>query len=401
MEMENQDLWRGGLWEQPARPVPPLPIVTVPSGRKRSRRRKGNRRALFTFLAILMLIVGLGIGIVVTRYILPQEEPRSETISGTEMGDPFALLERAETGTGVTVTILPREGEVLEATEIYKQCVPSIVSIEAAGDGGFATGTGIVMTEDGYLLTNAHVVAGAREVYVLFHDDTRLPAKLVGADGDEDIAVLKVEGQGLTPAQFGDSDALECGEMVVAIGDPLGYRASITQGIISALDRVVDVEGVPMTLIQTSAPINFGNSGGALINDRGQVVGITTIKIISDDGSVEGLGFAIPMSNVKSIADWLIAGKPSLGMMVLETTDHSGLTVVGVDPDSGAWTAGIRPGDVVLSLQDMPVNSISQLKAARARLVVGGEAQVRIMRDGEELTLAVMIGCEEEFAMQN
>ena len=399
--MENRDLWQGGLWEQPTRPVPPLPNVTIPRTRKRGKGRKRNRRALFTFLAILMLIVGLGIGIVVTRYVLPQEEPHSETISGTEMEDPFALLERAETGTGVTVTILPREGEVLEATEIYKQCVPSIVSIEAVGDQGFATGTGIVMTEDGYLLTNAHVVAGAREISVLFHDDTRLWAKLVGADGDEDIAVLKVEGQGLIPARFGDSDALECGDMVVAIGDPLGYRASITQGIISALDRVVDVEGVPMTLIQTSAPINFGNSGGALINDRGQVVGITTIKIVSDDGSVEGLGFAIPMSNVKSIADWLIAGKPSLGMMVLETTDQNGLTVVNVDPASGAWEAGIQPGDVVLSLQDMPVNNISQLKAARARLVVGEEARVQIMRDGEERTLNIMIGCEEEYAMQN
>lgn len=399
--MENQDLWQGGSWERPTRLVPPLPRVTIPPNRKRSRGRKRNRRALFTFLAILMLIVGLGIGIVVTRYVLPQEEPHSQTISGVEMEDPFALLERAETGTGVTVTILPREGEVLEATEIYKQCVPSIVSIEAAGDEGFATGTGIVMTGDGYLLTNAHVVAGAREISVLFHDDTRLPAKLVGADGDEDIAVLKVEGQGLTPARFGDSDALECGEMVVAIGDPLGYRASITQGIISALDRVVDVEGVPMTLIQTSAPINFGNSGGALINDRGQVVGITTIKIISQDGSVEGLGFAIPMSNVKSIADWLIAGKPSLGMMVLESTDQNGLTVVSVDPASGAWKAGIQPGDVVLSLEDMPVNNISQLKAARARLVVGGEAQVRIMRDGEEMTLTIVIGCEEEYATQN
>ncbi len=399
--MEIRDLWQGGLWEQPTRPVPPLPNVTIPRTRKRGKGRKRNRRALFTFLAILMLIVGLGIGIVVTRYVLPQEEPHSETISGTEMEDPFALLERAETGTGVTVTILPREGEVLEATEIYKQCVPSIVSIEAVGDQGFATGTGIVMTEDGYLLTNAHVVAGAREISVLFHDDTRLWAKLVGADGDEDIAVLKVEGQGLIPARFGDSDALECGDMVVAIGDPLGYRASITQGIISALDRVVDVEGVPMTLIQTSAPINFGNSGGALINDRGQVVGITTIKIISDDGSVEGLGFAIPMSNVKSIADWLIAGKPSLGMMVLETTDQNGLTVVSVDPASGAWTAGIQPGDVVLSLQDMPVNNISQLKAARARLVVGEEARVQIMRGGEERTLNIMIGCEEEYAMQN
>lgn len=255
------------------------------------------------------------------------------------------------------------------------------------------------MTADGYILTNAHVVADMRRVRVVFSDDSFLPARLVGADAEEDIAVLKVEAKNLTPAEFGDSDQLRCGDMVVAIGDPLGYRTSITQGIVSALDRTVEVDGVLMDLIQTSAPINFGNSGGALINDHGQVVGITTIKIVSDDGAVEGLGFAIPMARVKLVADRLIDGRAAamLGVTVLtQPTEEGGLSVYQVEKSSNAWTAGVREDDVLLSVNGIQTDSLDSLKRIVAGLVVGQEATVRVSRDGQEMEFSFVIQSRDD-----
>ena len=215
----------------------------------------------------------------------------------------------------------------MDAVEIYEKCVPSVVSIQADGEGEYSTGTGVVMSADGYILTNAHVVADSLRMSVLLSDGRVMEARLVGADAGEDLAVLKVEASGLTPAEFGDSDRLRCGEMVVAIGDPLGYRTSITQGIVSALNRTVPVDGVELQVIQTSAPINFGNSGGALINDRGQVVGITTLKVVAQDSTVEGLGFAVPTGRAVTVINDILAtgafhGIPSIGLAHCRAARH-------------------------------------------------------------------------------
>ncbi|MFQ9473778.1 MAG: S1C family serine protease [Oscillospiraceae bacterium] len=227
----------------------------------------------------------------------------------------------------------------------------------------------MVMSADGYILTNAHVVADSLRMSVLLSDGRVMEARLVGADAGEDLAVLKVEASGLTPAEFGDSDRLRCGEMVVAIGDPLGYRTSITQGIVSALNRTVPVDGVELQVIQTSAPINFGNSGGALINDRGQVVGITTLKVVAQDSTVEGLGFAIPMQKVKEVADWLIAGQPAMGF----TVDFSGgsLRVAALEENSSAGRAGLQVDDVLLSLNGAPLPTIQELRRVKNTLIPG------------------------------
>ena len=164
---------------------------------------------------------------------------------------------------------------------------------------GMGEGTGIVMTADGYIITNAHVVEGAIQAFVTTANDVTYDVQLVGMSLEEDLAVLKVEAQELSPAEFGDSFALRVGEEVSALGNPLGYRMSLSTGVVSALDRELVVEGSTMHLIQTTAAINFGNSGGALFNDRGQVVGVTAVKIVTDDGSTEGLGFAIHTERVK------------------------------------------------------------------------------------------------------
>ena len=403
MTQQPQDLWKGGPWEQTSPSYPTPPEVVIPPRRPdllRPKRRR-PRRALIVFCIVLVLLLGLAVGSVVTHYLLPQgEESGKPQISQTAQSqDPFGKLERAQTGTGVTVTISQATGTELDPADIYEKNVHSIVSIEGEGEDNYGSGTGVVMTADGYILTNAHVVADMRRVRVVFSDDSFLPARLVGADAEEDIAVLKVEAKNLTPAEFGDSDQLRCGDMVVAIGDPLGYRTSITQGIVSALDRTVEVDGVLMDLIQTSAPINFGNSGGALINDHGQVVGITTIKIVSDDGAVEGLGFAIPMARVKLVADRLIDGRAAamLGVTVLtQPTEEGGLSVYQVEKSSNAWAAGVREDDVLLSVNGIQTDSLDSLKRIVAGLVVGQEATVRVSRDGQEMEFSFVIQSRDD-----
>lgn len=402
MTQQPEDLWKGGPWEQhsPSYPVPP-PVVIPPRRPPLLRPKKRRpRRALLIFCVILFLLLGLAIGTVVVRYLFPHsrggEDPQISQTS--QSADPFGKLERAPTGTGVTVPISQTSGLALTATEIYEKNVASIVSIEGEGESSYGSGTGVIMTQDGYILTNAHVVADMRRVRVIFSDDSFLPARLVGADAEEDVAVLKVEAEGLTPAEFGDSDQLRCGDMVVAIGDPLGYRTSITQGIVSALDRTVEVDGILMDLIQTSAPINFGNSGGALINDHGQVVGITTIKIVSDDGTVEGLGFAIPMARVKLVADRLIDGRPAamLGITVLtQPAETGGLPIYQVELASNAWLAGVREEDILLSVNGITVENLAGLKEIVASLVVGEEVVVRVSRDGEELEFSFVLQSRE------
>ncbi len=404
-QQPQEDLWKGGPWEQPCPNYPTPPAVVIPPRRPdilRPKRRR-PRRALIVFLMVLVLLLGLAVGSVVVRYLLPQrgEEGLPHISQTSQSEDPFGKLERAQTGTGVTVTISQASGPELDPAEIYEKNVNSIVSIEGEGEDNYGSGTGVVMTEDGYILTNAHVVADMRRVRVVFSDDSYLPARLVGADAEEDVAVLKVEAENLTPAEFGDSDQLRCGDMVVAIGDPLGYRTSITQGIVSALGRTVEVDGVLMDLIQTSAPINFGNSGGALINDHGQVVGITTVKITSDDGTVEGLGFAIPMSRVKLVADRLIDGRPAamLGVTVLtQPAEEGGLPIYQVERSSNAWQAGVREDDVLLSVNGSPVDSLDALKRIVAGLVVGQEATVRVARDGQELEFSFVIQSRDDLS---
>ena len=400
MREPSNNLWTGGPWEQPSPSFPTPPAVVVPPPQapllRPKRRWKRRRRALFPFLPLFVLVVSLTVGTVAVRYLWPQEsEDSSQMISTSGTQDPFAALERAETGTGVTVTISAASGEPMTPTEIYQKCVPSIVSLWAEGDETSSTGTGIVMSADGYLLTNAHVVANSRTVYAAFYDDTILEAKLVGADADADVAVLKVEASNLTPAEFGDSDQLLCGDMVVAIGDPLGYRTSITQGIVSALNRIVNVDGVDMEVIQTSAPINFGNSGGALINDHGQVVGITTMKIVSEDNTIEGLGFAIPMTNVKETADWLIAGQPALGFTVEFREDT--LYVSYVELNSNAYTAGLRAGDQIIALNEITVTSIEELKQVKADVLPGDMVSLQVLRSGELHTISFVSQTELDF----
>ena len=231
----------------------------------------------------------------------------------------------------VQVELTPVPGQVenvpqvggMGLQDIYDKNIPAVVSITCTLNSGSSSGTGVVLSESGYLVTNAHVVEGAQSIEVLLTDGRTFAANLVGADSLSDLAVLYINATDLTPAEFGDSSQIRVGDAVVAIGDPLGvaFRGTMTDGIVSAINRDVQSEGRTMTLIQTNAALNSGNSGGPLINCFGQVIGINTMKIgiYADDAGVEGLGFAIPSSYVKEIVDQLISqgyvsGRPSLGL---------------------------------------------------------------------------------------
>ena len=406
MDNRSDDLWQGGPWEQPSPVFPDPPAVRIPAGameprrpvlRPRRRRRwPGVAVLVLLILALTVLAVVLGTLFHPTPAItLPPSQDDSSYQEQEYSTEPPAIP-RAETGTGVTVELKAPSGLSLTYTQIYEKNAPSMVSIEAESRREYSTGTGVILTQDGYIVTNAHVVAGAERVRVVFSDNNVLDASLVGFDADEDLAVLTVASQGLTPAEFGDSSALRCGDPVAALGDPLGYRSTITDGIVSALDREVTVDGVTMVLIQTSAAINFGNSGGALINQYGQVVGITTIKIVTDDGSAEALGFAIPSQRVKYVADALIDGREVrtgvFGFTVLtRPVPGGGLELQSVDPDSDACVKGLRAGDVITAANGQPITGVQDLARLKLSLGPGDTVVLTYLRDGQSYTVEVAL----------
>ena len=381
------------------------------------KKHRGSRKAPWIFAAFLVLIVALTtLTLTLSRMFYQNQEPTAGESGGgnyTTIPIPTASpetgvtdLERAPTGTGVTLSIaaLPENG--LTYQEIYDRNIAAIASIRAYQNGGGATGTGVIMTADGYIITNYHVIQGSYEVEVLLSDDSVHKALLVGGDQTNDLAVLKIDAADLTPAEFGDSDLLKVGDLALAIGNPLGeeLRGTMTDGIISAISRDVNVDGNTMTLIQTTAALNSGNSGGALLNDRGQVVGITNMKMTSYSGSVEGLGFAIPTNTVKTIVDDLIAyghvpGYPTLGIlgstMDQERAAASGLVVgvyvQSVTAGSDAEKQGMRAGDVITECNGQAVTSVDDINAIKAGFQAGDALRFRVYRNGEYLDLEVKL----------
>lgn len=308
-------------------------------------------------------------------------------------------IARAPTNADVQMTLQSDEGlEPLALNDLYAQCLPSVVGIKASQGFGYVWGTGVIMTEDGYILTNAHVLEDACSAGVVLHDETEYEAKLVGLDLISDIAVLKVEASGLPAAQFGDSDAMRVGDEVVAIGNPLNQRFSgtMTEGIISGMSRELTYRGRTMTLMQTSAAINEGNSGGPLFNRYGQVVGLVNMKIITSSSytPVEGIGFAIPSATVRTTAnailrDGAVIGRPGLGIygayVEANTAHGAGVEVATVTEGSDAAAQGLRPGDIILQIDGITVDSFDTLKDRIDSLNVGDTVRLEVWREGRSL----------------
>ncbi len=306
-----------------------------------------------------------------------------------------------------SVENVPQEGG-LSLQEIYSGAIDSVVSILCATDGGQATGTGVIFNTDGYIVTNAHVVAGAQAIQVLLNDGQALTASLVGTDSVSDLAVLLVKSDTLKAAEFGDSSVLRVGDAVVAIGDPLGIalRGTMTDGIISAINRDITTGGRTMTVIQTNAALNSGNSGGPLLNCYGQVIGINTMKIgdYMNSNGVEGLGFAIPTTTVQEIVNQLIgqgyvSGRPSLGITG-ESVPYAyqrfynmpaGLYITGVEEDSAADEMGIEPGDILVSIDKVNITDGDTLNTALYAYQAGDTVELIVFRSGRYYSLELTL----------
>lgn len=267
-------------------------------------------------------------------------------------------------------------------------------------------GSGVILTTDGYIVTNYHVVEGAQQVTVTLHDDSTYTATVVGSDQQSDIALLKIEADGLTPAVLGDSDNVQVGEVVIAVGNPMGtLGGTVTDGIVSALNRDITVEGNQMTLMQTSAAISPGNSGGGLFNTNGELIGIVNAKY--SDKDAEGLGFAIPVNTMKTVVQDLlengyVTGRPALGITVITVGDVQtamqygvsslGVYVNSVDAGSGAEAAGMKAGDRIVSIGTQLVETTDDVTNALKNYNVGDVVEIQVDRGRELITLQVTLG---------
>ncbi len=309
---------------------------------------------------------------------------------------------------GVTV---PTDGSAMTPAQLYASQVNSVVAISTTIQSGYSSGhssgSGFILTEDGYVITNYHVVEDATAIDVVMHDGTEYPAELVGKDASNDLAVLKIEATGLPAVKLGSSKSLVIGDMVVAIGNPLGELASTqTVGYVSGIDREVSTGGsiTTISMIQTDAAINPGNSGGPLFNMYGEVIGITTAKYSGTTGSgasIEGIGFAIPIDDVEPLINDLIDyGYVTGAYMAVTVQDMdkdaadmyglpTGAYIVTVEKDGAAERAGIQPKDIVIGLDDNVVSNVTELTRALRNYKAGDTATVKLIRGGKEMTLEI------------
>lgn len=386
-------------WENPiettGRPVDEPP---------RKHKRKGSGAKVAALCLVCALVGGVvgGGGVAVA--------------TGALNGGTSTIYEGTRTPTTVSVANVTGN-ELLTAPEIYAAYVGSTVGIttEIVTTNGWgqpvssaAAGSGFVITSDGYILTNYHVIEDANTIKVSFVDGTSYDAELVGGEEENDIAVLKIDATGLTPVIIGDSDNVRVGEQVVAIGNPLGELTySMTSGIISARDRSITMEnGEVMNMLQTDTAINSGNSGGPLFDKYGQVVGIVSAKLSSSsssEASVEGLGFAIPINDVKDMVTSImengyVTGKPNVGVLI-NAVDESvqrygvpaGVEIMAILDGSCAQKAGLQVGDIITAVGDTQVSTETQLQSAVKDYKAGASVTFTIYRDGNTSTVNVTL----------
>ncbi len=303
--------------------------------------------------------------------------------------------------------------------EVYAAGVNSVVSINVTGTSGTnffgqavqtaSAGSGFILTKDGYIVTNYHVVKDGETVKVTLYSGDEYEAKYVGGDEDYDIAVIKVEATDLQPVTLGNSDSLNVGDHVLAIGNPLGELTfSMSGGMVSCVNRAINVDGTPFNMIQTDASINPGNSGGPLFNQYGEVVGIVSAKYSSTGNeSVEGLGFAIPINDVFAMiqdimTNGYVTNKPYLGVTAGTMTEQmaaqyryditSGVFIYSVEEDSAADQAGLKMGDVITKVDDTAITSMEDLTVAKKQYSAGDTCTLTVYREGQETTVELTWG---------
>ncbi len=384
-----------------AQPEPPQP----------PRRKKGGKTGLRVLAGVGVVLLGFGGGML-------------GTVAGTRLGlnGSQVVVQQVQRDENATASAQgSADGNSLSMAEIAAKVQPSVVAITTeqmvSTNSWFGSyvqsgaGSGVIISEDGYILTCAHVVNGASNITVQLSDDTEYTASVVGLDTSTDVAVLKIEATGLSAATLGDSDTLAVGELAVAVGNPLGtLSGTVTNGIISAVNRSVEVESNEMSLIQTDAAISPGNSGGGLFNGQGELIGIVNAKSGSttDTGeatNAEGLGFAIPINTAMDIAQDLIENgyvkRPALGVTVVTVTQDNamqfgvsnyGVYIYQITPGSGATNAGLQVGDRIIAIDDNSVSESSDLTGYLQQKAVGDTVNLQIERDGKMATYQMVLG---------
>ena len=395
-----------------------IPVYTPPTPQKRQKKTPTGLR--ICALALVFALLGGAVG---AGGVLWFRDSRTQAAAAPE--NQSAILQGVREKS-VLNTVTVDTGKQMTAAEVYAANVNSTVGITTSittNYWGFqttsaASGSGFILTEDGYILTNYHVIENSNSITVAMYNGDTYDAALIGYDESNDVAVLKVEAEGLAPVVLGDSDNLNVGDSVVAIGNPLGELTfSLTAGLVSAKDREITLSNsVTMDLIQTDCAINSGNSGGALFNLYGEVIGITNAKYSSSSSSssasIDNIGFAIPINNVLSIVKSIIEkgyiSKPYVGVTVSDVNQQTqlygipaGAAVQSVSQDSPAAQAGLQAGDVITRVNDTEITGSSDLVRLVSGSQVGDALTMTVYRQGTTLELTVTVGEQVQSALAN
>lgn len=377
-----------------------------------STKEKRKRPDLWSYL--IVGLVGAVIGGFLVVGIAPQVLIHRMGLTYTSANPP--TITESGTSPVTTPTASPDSPDpwerVIYASEKVSPAVVGIVNRTYVVDflgrrfGTDSSGSGLIVTQDGYIVTNNHVVEYSSGLTVFLADGRSFPATVVGTDPATDLAVIKIDAEGLPIGVFGDSDKLRPGQLAVAIGNPLGldFKFTVTQGVISGLDRVLTVGDFSMRLIQTDAVINPGNSGGPLVNADGEVIGLNVVKINAE--SVEGMNFAIPSNQVKRIANQIIAtGKVKRAMVGVRLVDKQAATTyaLGINIEKGVYVyeviqggpaakAGLKQGDIILSLNGKETDKVATFQALLAEMSPGETVELKVRRNRQDLTISVVLG---------
>lgn len=330
----------------------------------------------------------------------------------TSSGTTFSIKDYSDTSISAANKVLP---SVVGIKVTYSVNSPYYAYYGMTGATATGAGSGVIISDDGYILTNNHVVATsstssyyqvseATSISVtLYNDETEYEAKIIGTDEQTDLAVLKIEKTGLTAAELGNSDNVQVGEFAMAIGNPLNMQSTVTTGIISAKNRTITSDNVTYKVIQTDAAINSGNSGGALINSEGKVIGINTLKL--SGSGVEGIGFAIPINDTVAVYQQLITNgkvaRPNIGIAGRDVNESmakqynlakAGIYVASVDAFSPAEKAGLKAGDIIFEFDGKKVSTMNELNGYKNEHKIGDEVTIKVIRNKEEVELKITLG---------
>ena len=390
--------------------------MTETTYHKSKKRNAGKILTALVCCSVMGGIIGAGSAAVYGGFLKSAESPDG----GTDITAPaqtVEILEGQREVTAVNVSYVDTSSK-MPASEIYAANVNSTVGITTSVTTNYfgyattaaASGSGFIITENGYIITNYHVVEDADEIRVTAYDDTVYAAELVGYDESNDIAVLKIDAEGLTPVVLGDSDLMNVGDGVIAIGNPLGELTfSLTQGVVSALDREITINNISMDLIQTDCAINSGNSGGALFNEYGEVIGITNAKYSSSGtsgASIDNVGFAIPINSVIETVQSIIENgyivRPYIGISAYELGSRyqiTGIVVSSVEEGSPAEEAGLQENDVITKVDDTDVSGVSSFKNIISGHDEGDRILLTVYRNGRYIETEVEVGLHKQTAL--